>query len=393
MVIVGTRPEVIKMAPVVHAIRRRPDELTCTLCVVSQQLDILEGALAEWELVPDRRVGVTAHGKGLSAMLAGIVQPVEEEIRKAQPDIVLVHGDTTTALAGAVAALYAEVPVGHVEAGLRTHDLKNPFPEEANRQLIDRIASLHLAPTDHSLRNLLQEGVPRESIAVVGNTGVDALMGIKGQLGLPARRNGSNRKTILVTGHRRENRNGGLDRVCEALRKLVLTRSDVEIAYVTHPNPLAQGAPKSWLSDVPNVKLVSPLSYREFVTLMSKAYLLLTDSGGVQEEAPYMRKPVLVTREITERPEGIDLGVARLVGTDQEEILDTITSVLDDPAVYAHMTRATQPYGDGHAAERICDEILETSGRVHMDQDERRLAAWLETSPVFPIPFLTAAIH
>jgi len=388
MVIAGTRPEAIKMAPVVRALKRRPEDFECHLCAVAQQLGVLESALSEWNLTPDHQVTVSAHGKGLSAMLAGILAPLEDHIREVAPDVVLVQGDTTTVLAGALAGFYAEVPVGHVEAGLRSGDLKNPFPEEGNRVLVDRIASVHFAATEQSRQNLLNEGVDRRSIAVVGNTCVDALLTVKRTFSPKRNEERNGRKMILVTGHRRENQGGGLERVCDALRELVLSRSDVEIAYITHPNPRAHNAPRSRLSDLPKVRLVSPMGYLGFVELMDQADILLTDSGGVQEEGPYLRKPVVVTRECTERPEGVELGVAKLVGTDPQEILATLTALLDDAETYAYMTRPTQPYGDGRAAERICDELLTRFGQL----GEPRITQMIPMDPVLdPLRFLGVA--
>lgn len=354
LAVVGTRPEVIKMAPVVRALRHDSAGFAVELCAVRQHEHLLEQALAEWGLEPDHRVEIVAPGRGPAATLGAMLGALERTMLASRPDMVLVHGDTTTTLGASLAAYYAGIPFGHVEAGLRTGDLENPFPEEMHRVVVDRLAAVHYAPTERARQNLLAEGCAEGTIAVIGNTVCDALLAMRATM--PPRRaasEGDGRKKILVTGHRRESFAQGTRAVCEALRVLATTRADVEIVYVLHPHPSAHGPARSLLEGVAHVRLIEPVSYRELVGLLDASYLVVTDSGGIQEEAPYLGKPVLVTRDCTERPESVEMGLARLVGTRSDALLSAITTLLDDAKSYAAMCRAGAPFGDGRAAERI----------------------------------------
>jgi UDP-N-acetylglucosamine 2-epimerase (non-hydrolysing) len=361
--VVGTRPEVIKMAPVV-------DALTATsgfhpsLCVVSQQGHILDQALAEWGLAPTYRVDLLGEDRRLAAVLAAMLPPLADCIEDAKPDLVLVEGDTTTNLGASLAAFYAGVPVAHIEAGLRTGDLSHPFPEEMHRVLVDQIASFRYAPTEGAGDNLRAEKVDSRSIAVVGNTVIDALFEIRrrpwlGTFPVPA-----DKRLLLVTAHRRESFGAGIVGICTAIRRLMRSRSDLFVVYVLHPNPAARRPAVRLLAGVAGVYLAEPQPYQEFIQLLSRSYIVLTDSGGIQEEAPYLGVPVLVTRDTTERPEGARQGAARIVGTDPEAIVSAVTALLDDPSTHAAMARPTSPYGDGSASARIVADIAKRLGIV-----------------------------
>jgi UDP-N-acetylglucosamine 2-epimerase len=359
--VVGTRPEVIKMAPVVEAFAATPG-FRASLCVVGQQGQILDQALAEWGLVPTYRVDLPGEDRRLAAMLAAMLPPLADCIEDARPDLVLVEGDTTTNLGASLAAFYASVPVAHVEAGLRTGNHRHPFPEEMHRVLVDQIASFHYAPTEQAGDNLRAEKVDGSSIAVVGNTVVDALLGVRrrpwhdGFLVPPGKR------LLLVTAHRRESFGAGMLGICTAIRRLLRSRSDLFVVYVLHPNPSARRPAVRILAGVPDVFLAEPQPYQEFIQLLSRSYIVLTDSGGIQEEAPYLGVPVLVTRATTERPEAAQQGAARIVGTDPDSIVAAVTELLDDPSVHAAMARPTSPYGDGYAAARIVADIASRLG-------------------------------
>jgi len=349
------------MAPVVEAFAATPG-FRASLCVVGQQGQILDQALAEWGLVPTYRVDLPGEDRRLAAMLAAMLPPLADCIEDARPDLVLVEGDTTTNLGASLAAFYASVPVAHVEAGLRTGNLRHPFPEEMHRVLVDQIASFHYAPTERAGDNLRAEKVDGSSIAVVGNTVVDALLGVRrrpwhdGFLVPPGKR------LLLVTAHRRESFGAGMLGICTAIRRLLRLRSDLFVVYVLHPNPSARRPAVRILAGVPDVFLAEPQPYQEFIQLLSRSYIVLTDSGGIQEEAPYLGVPVLVTRATTERPEAAQQGAARIVGTDPDSIVAAVTELLDDPSVHAAMARPTSPYGDGYAAARIVADIASRLG-------------------------------
>ena len=357
LVIVGTRPEVIKMAPVVRAMRARPESFRVELCVVGQQTAILDRALAEWELEPQVRIDPAGPFKGPSARLAAMLGPLEAAVQASAPRLVLVHGDTTTTLAGTLAATYSGRDVAHVEAGLRSGDPRCPFPEEMHRTLVDRMAAVLYAPTPTARDHLIRDGCDPGRIVVVGNTVVDAIEAVCRRPPTEAPTRWGGRRMILVTGHRRESFGSGLVGVCRAIRRLVLERDDIQVVYVLHPHPEAHQPTQRLLSGVRGVELLPPLGYRDFVTLMRQAYLIVTDSGGIQEEAPYLGKPVLVTREQTERPEAVRDGVARMVGLQPGAIVQNVRQLLDDREAHAAMARRTNPFGRPGASGRICDNL------------------------------------
>ncbi|MDP3219534.1 MAG: UDP-N-acetylglucosamine 2-epimerase (non-hydrolyzing) [Deltaproteobacteria bacterium] len=354
MVIVGTRPEVIKMAPVVRALARRPERFAVELCVVGQQGAVLEQSLDEWGLRPTVRVDLPSFDRGLGATLSAILAAVAGHLADRRPGLVLVQGDTTTTLGASLAAFYAQIPLGHVEAGLRTGDLTQPFPEEAHRVLTDRLAAVHYAPTAQARANLLAEGCADGSIVVVGNTVIDALRAVDVAAAAPPR---DGRRRVLVTCHRRENFGDGVRGLCEALRRVTAARDDVEVDYVLHPHPGASEPVRALLEGAPRVRLLDPMGHREFVALLASAWLVVTDSGGVQEEAAALGRPLLVTRRSTERPEAVEDGAARVVGTRAEDLVDAISTLLESPVSYERMSRPVDALGDGHAARRIADDL------------------------------------
>lgn len=359
----GTRPEAIKMAPVVGALAA-DERFDAKVCVTGQHAEMLEQVNRLFGIVPDVNLNIMKVGQGLTHITTSVLEGLELVLAEVKPDCVLVHGDTTTSTAAALAGFYAGVPVGHVEAGLRTRNLMSPWPEEANRQITSRIASIHFAPTKLSRQNLLDEMVPDKSIHITGNTVIDALLMMKAKIDSDPVMEAkianqfpfldANKRLVLVTGHRRENLDGGIARVCEALAKLS-ARGDVQIVYPVHLNPKVKKAADRVLSGVKNVFLIDPLSYLPFVWMLNKSYLVVTDSGGLQEEAPSFGKPVLVTRDTTERPEAIDAGTVKLVGTDTESLIREVTRLLDDAGTYTKMSMAHNPYGDGKSAGRILE--------------------------------------
>lgn len=365
MVVFGTRPEAIKMAPVVSALRAEP-KIETLVAVTAQHRQMLDQVLDLFEIFPDDDLDVMEPGQTLPGLFSKILAGMTEVLERRQPDLVLVHGDTSTTLAAALAAFYAKVPVGHVEAGLRTGNIQAPWPEEANRRLTAPLTTLHFAPTERSSTNLLDEGISPTTIHVTGNTVIDALLAVvekierhpalKSELAAQFPFLDDSKRLILVTGHRRENFGEGFEQMCSALSDLA-DRGDTQIVYPVHLNPHVQEPVKRILGDKPGVMLIEPLDYLPFVYLMSRSYLILTDSGGVQEEAPSLGKPVLVMRETTERPEAVDAGTVVLVGTQRERIVDAATSLLDDTVAYERMSRAHNPYGDGRAAQRIAAAI------------------------------------
>lgn len=359
MVVVGTRPEVIKMAPVARALALRPERFAVELCVVGQQGAVLEQSLDEWGLRPTVRVDLPSFERGLGATLSAILAAVSGHLADRRPDLVLVQGDTTTTLGASLAAFYAQVPFGHVEAGLRTGELAQPFPEEAHRVLTDRLAAVHYAPTAQARANLLAEGCADGSIVVVGNTVIDALRAEE-VVAAPAPPGG--RRRVLVTCHRRENFGDGVRGLCEALRRVSAARPDVQVDYVLHPHPGASEPARALLGDAPGVRLLEPMGHREFVALLASAWLVVTDSGGVQEEAAALGRPLLVTRRSTERPEAVRDGAARVVGTRVVDLVDAICTLLDSPAAHERMSHPVDALGDGQAAQRIADDLLARFG-------------------------------
>lgn len=367
MLVFGTRPEAIKMAPVYHALKRSPVEFDTHVCVTAQHRQMLDQVLQVFGIVPEMDLDLMTQGQDLFDVTSAVLSGMRDVFRDHTPDAVLVHGDTTTSFATALACFYAGVPVGHVEAGLRTHDVRAPFPEEFNRQVVSKVARWHFAPTESSRRNLLAERVAPDSIAVTGNTVVDALFWVLDRIDSdPGRRRQieavvapqfpfdlASRRYVLITGHRRENFGDRFMQICSALRDLAERFDQVHFIYPVHLNPNVQTPVKNVLSGLRNVHLVEPLGYEAFVYLLKNCHLVLTDSGGIQEEAPSLGKPVLVMRDATERPEAVEAGTVRLVGADRAKIVASVTELLTVEASYESMARAHNPYGDGHACERI----------------------------------------
>ena len=365
MVVFGTRPEAIKMAPVVDALRATPG-IETLVTVTAQHRQMLDQVLDLFGLVPDEDLDLMAPDQTLPDLFGRILTGMTAVLQRRRPDLVLVHGDTSTTFAAALAAFYARVPVGHVEAGLRTGNLQAPWPEEANRRLTAPLTRLHFAPTERARQNLLAEGLSAADIHVTGNTVIDALLSVVARIQADAALEAelaarfpfleAGKRLVLVTGHRRENFGEGFEQICLALRDIA-ARDDVQALYPVHLNPQVQEPVNRILAGVGNAFLIPPQDYLPFVHLMSRAHLILTDSGGIQEEAPSLGKPVLVMRETTERPEAVDAGTVRLVGTDRARIVAEAARLLDDDDAYAAMARAHNPYGDGQAARRIAGII------------------------------------
>lgn len=366
LTVFGTRPEAIKMAPVVKALASC-DEIEARVCVTAQHREMLDQVLELFGIVPDFDLNLMKPGQDLTDITSNILLELRDLLKANAFDLLLVHGDTTTTMAAALAAFYEKIPVAHVEAGLRTGDIYSPWPEEMNRSLVGRIASLHYAPTERSQQALLNENVDPATIHITGNTVIDALQAVAKKVtsdkDLISHFQSSfdfinsSKKLILVTGHRRENHGEGFERICKALKALS-ERDDVQIVYPVHLNPNVQKPVKRLLSDRDNVHLIAPQDYLPFVYLMSQSYMIITDSGGVQEEAPSLGKPVLVMRDTTERPEAVDAGTVKLVGTDDSRIVAEAIELLDNDQAYAAMSEAHNPYGDGNASQRILDTIL-----------------------------------
>ncbi|RDK10479.1 non-hydrolyzing UDP-N-acetylglucosamine 2-epimerase [Cupriavidus lacunae] len=366
LIVFGTRPEAIKMAPLVKQLMD-DKEMQCGVCVSAQHREMLDQVLRLFDIRPDYDLNVMKPGQDLYELTSNILGGMKPVLESFSPDLVLVHGDTGTTLATTLAAYYKQIPVGHVEAGLRTGNIYSPWPEEANRKVTTALATLHFAPTQRSLQNLLSEGVCAETVSVTGNTVIDALLSVRerlqsdGEFRKRASReipyDFSDRRILLVTGHRRESFGDGFERICTALAQIARQRDNVDIIYPVHLNPNVREPVGRLLKGIPNIHLIEPLDYLPFVHLMDKAYLILTDSGGIQEEAPSLGKPVLVMRDTTERPEAVDAGTVRLVGTSTQTILANVNELLDDEAAYRAMTRAHNPYGDGSASTRIVEEI------------------------------------
>jgi UDP-N-acetylglucosamine 2-epimerase (non-hydrolysing) len=361
--IFGTRPEAIKLAALIRYLGRFPDRYRVKVCVTAQHRAMLDQVLSAFGLTPEYDLDLMTPGQTLFESTSRIIAGLERVFDDSKPDLAIVQGDTTTTFCGALAAFYARVPVAHVEAGLRTGDLAQPFPEEANRALASRIAALHFAPTATAAANLAREGIT-SGVHVTGNTGIDAVLYIRdcldrGELSStewPC----DGKKLILVTAHRRESFGEGFDRICQALSQIA-DRKDVRVVYPIHPNPNVRGAADRWLRAHPNITLIEPLDYVRFVDLMRRAYLILTDSGGVQEEGPSLGKPILVLREKTERPEAVEAGTVKLVGTNVSKIVSETTRLLEDRCEFERMSRLHNPYGDGRASEYI-ERILHENG-------------------------------
>ena len=376
MLVFGTRPEAIKMAPLVKAFQERPEQFETVVCVTGQHREMLDQVLHLFEITPDYDLNIMKSGQDLYDVTSRVLLGMREVLLQAKPDVVLVHGDTTTSTAAALAAFYQRIPVGHVEAGLRTHNIYSPWPEEMNRQLTGRIAGYHFAPTPLSKQNLLAEGVTDEKIFVTGNTVIDALhwvtnklnqskemqtglSGVLRQAGYDVNRLTAGKRLVLITGHRRENFGNGFIVMCSAIKLLNQLYPEVDFVYPMHLNPnVRQPIHEVFGKEPPaNMFFIEPLDYLPFVYLMEKSFLVLTDSGGIQEEAPGLGKPVLVMRDTTERPEALEAGTVKLVGTDFDKIVSEVSRLLNEPDYYRSMSQAVNPYGDGLACGRIA-EIL-----------------------------------
>lgn len=370
MTIFGTRPEAIKMAPVVRALYAEPESFDVRVCVTAQHRAMLDQVLALFAIMPDHDLNVMTENQDLSSLTAKILTQLQPIFKSEKPDLVLVHGDTTTTMASTLAAFYAGIPVGHVEAGLRTFDMQYPFPEEMNRVVTDAIATWHFAPTQGARQNLLQSGASEKSISVTGNTVIDALFYTLEQtvsdVTLPIQLDPSKR-LILVTTHRRENFGEPLKEICEAIQALVNQYPDIEVVLPVHPNPNVKLIVEAQLSGLPRVHLIPPQDYIPFCHLIKQSYLILTDSGGVQEEAPALGKPVLVLRDETERPEAVEAGCVKLVGPHFSAITAEADRLLTDPAYYQSMSQSISPYGDGQASARIID-VLKAYARTQASE-------------------------
>ncbi len=362
LTVFGTRPEAIKMAPLVHALAKDP-YFEAKVCVTAQHREMLDQVLTLFSIVPDYDLDIMQPGQGLTEITCRILEGLKPILASFKPDVVLVHGDTTTTIAASLAAFYQRIPVGHVEAGLRTGDLSSPWPEEANRTLTGHLAMYHFAPTQNARQNLLRENIVDTQIFVTGNTVIDALFWVRdtvlnnenlhSELAERYPFLDESKKLVLVTGHRRESFGQGFEQICHALVDIAAKHQDVQIVYPVHLNPNVSEPVNRILGHVKNIILIEPQDYLPFLWLMTKAWLILTDSGGIQEEAPSLGKPVLVMRETTERPEAIAAGTVRLIGTDRQRIVDEVTRLLRDNDAWQAMSRAHNPYGDGQACERI----------------------------------------
>lgn len=358
MTVFGTRPESIKMAPLIQELKHR-ESIETIVCVTAQHREMLDQVLQAFHIVPDFDLNIMKREQTLSEITSRVLNGMDGVLDKAKPDLILVHGDTTTSFAAALSAFYHRIPIGHVEAGLRTYDKYSPFPEEANRQFVDVLSDLFFAPTEQSRQNLLQEAKKDSRILVTGNTAIDALKTTV----RPNYRNeitdwvGSSR-LILLTAHRRENIGDSMHRMFRAVMRIVEKHPDVKVIYPVHPNPAVVQTAEEVFSGCDRVKLIPPLDVIDFHNLMNKAYLILTDSGGIQEEAPHLGKPVVVLRDTTERPEGIVSGTLKLAGTKEETVFEVVDELLTNRDEYSRMSHASNPYGDGHASERIADEIV-----------------------------------
>lgn len=364
LTVFGTRPEAIKMAPLVHALAN-DERFDAKVCVTAQHREMLDQVLELFKITPDYDLNLMKAGQTLPEVTSRILLELTPVLKEFKPDVVLVHGDTATTFAASLAAYYEQIAVGHVEAGLRTGNIYSPWPEEANRKLTGALTKFHFAPTETSKQNLLTENYSEENAFVTGNTVIDALLMVKSQIEEDTDLSSTlsaqfpfldeSKKLILVTGHRRESFGGGFERICEALAKTAKKHPETQILYPVHLNPNVQEPVNRILADVDNVHLIEPQQYLPFVYLMNRAHIILTDSGGIQEEAPSLGKPVLVMRDTTERPEAVDAGTVKLVGTNVELITSSLTELLTNEKSYSEMSRAHNPYGDGNACSRICD--------------------------------------
>lgn len=382
MLVFGTRPEAIKMAPLVKEFQKNTKDFKTLVCVTGQHREMLDQVLHIFSIKPDYDLNIMKQGQDLYDVTSRVLLGMRDVLKKVQPDVVLVHGDTTTSTAAALAAFYQQIPVGHVEAGLRTHNIYSPWPEEMNRQITGRIATYHFAPTSLSKQNLLAENIKEEAVTVTGNTVIDALYMVVDKIkndkeldaeledtlktsGYDIKRLKNGKKLVLITGHRRENFGDGFMSMCRAIQTLTKKYPDVDFVYPMHLNPnVRKPIHEIWgedLSNLCNMFFIEPLEYLSFVYLMEKSSIVLTDSGGIQEEAPGLGKPVLVMRDTTERPEALKAGTVKLVGTDYDKIVTEVSSLLDNQMYYDEMSKAVNPYGDGKACERIVGLLIEKS--------------------------------
>lgn len=360
ILVFGTRPEAIKMCPLVNELKSRPEEFETVVCVTGQHREMLRQVLDVFGVEPDYDLHVMRPGQTLFDVTSDVLLKLRPVLEAERPDAVLVHGDTTTTFAAALACFYLRIPVGHVEAGLRTHDLYSPWPEEFNRQAVDVVSQWYFAPTEASRRNLLDEGKDASRIWVTGNTGIDALRTtVREGYSDPELDWAAGSRLILVTAHRRENLGEPMHRMFRAIRRVMEEHPDTKAIYPIHMNPLVRKAAHEELDGFDRLRIIDPLEVVDFHNFMAASYLILTDSGGIQEEAPSLGKPVLVMRDTTERPEGVAAGTLKLVGTDEDVIYREFSRLLSDPGEYAAMSRASNPYGDGHASERIADVLAE----------------------------------
>lgn len=377
MLVFGTRPEAIKMAPLVKEFQKYPKEFETIVCVTGQHREMLDQVLRIFEIRPDYDLDIMKQGQDLYDVTARVLSGMRDVLKEAQPDVVLVHGDTTTSTASALAAFYQQIPVGHIEAGLRTHNIYSPWPEEMNRLITGRIATYHFSPTPLSRQNLLAEGIKEEAITVTGNTVIDALYWVVEKIknnkvlsvelgsflktaGYDVNRLNDNRRLVLITGHRRENFGDGFIHMCLAIKNLVEKYPQVDFVYPMHLNPNVRKPIHEVFGETTadNMFFIEPLEYLSFVYLMEKSDIVLTDSGGIQEEAPGLGKPVLVMRDTTERPEALEAGTVKLVGTDYNKIVSEVSALLDNQEYYDRMSKAVNPYGDGKACERIVQNLI-----------------------------------
>lgn len=379
MLVFGTRPEAIKMAPLVKEFQKYQKEFQTVVCVTGQHREMLDQVLKLFEITPDYDLNIMKQGQDLYDVTSRVLLGMRDVLKEVHPDVVLVHGDTTTSTAAALAAFYQQIPVGHVEAGLRTHNIYSPWPEEMNRQITGRISTYHFAPTDLSKKNLLAEGIAEEAITVTGNTVIDALYMVVDKIktddalsanlktvlsnsGYDVNRLSDGRKMVLITGHRRENFGDGFISMCKAIKTLTEKYRDIDFVYPMHLNPNVRKPIHEIfgesLSDLGNIFFIEPLEYLSFVYLMEKSTVILTDSGGIQEEAPGLGKPVLVMRDTTERPEALEAGTVKLVGTDYDKIVYEVSMLLDNQEYYDRMSKAVNPYGDGMACAKIAKRLL-----------------------------------
>jgi len=371
MLVFGTRPEAIKMAPLVKEFQKNTDEFETIVCVTAQHREMLDQVLDLFEIKPDYDLNLMKQGQDLYDVTSRVLLGMRDVLTEVKPDLVLVHGDTTTSTASALAAFYQQIHLGHVEAGLRTNNIYSPWPEEANRQLTSRITAYHFAPTEGSKKNLLDENVKESTISITGNTAIDALFltlnkikenkelenNIVENLNTFGYVLKEDKKIILVTGHRRENHGDGFINICNALKEVALRNSEFDIVYPVHLNPNVQKPVIEILSGIENIYLIKPLQYKEFVYLMNKSFFIITDSGGIQEEAPSLGKPVLVMRDTTERPEAVDAGTVKLVGTNSELIVSASQKLINDKEFYKDMSQANNPFGNGEASIKIIEYI------------------------------------